>query len=70
MIQIYIYMHAKLLQSYLTKIYMCVCVCVCVCVYVCMCVCVCMSVCVYRASQVVLVVRSLPANAGDIESQV
>ena len=30
-----------------------------------MCVCVCVCVCVCRASQVVLVVKNLPANAGD-----
>ena len=35
---------------------MCVCVCVCVCVYI------------YGASQVSLVVKNLPANAGDIKN--
>ena len=39
-------------------IYVCVCVCVCVYKYI--------RICIYKASQVVLLVKSPPANAGDI----
>ena len=44
---------------------MCVCVCVCVSLYIYMCVCVYIS---YEASQVALVVKNPPANAGDADS--
>ena len=48
-------------------IYICVCVCVCVCVYMYMCVYIyiCICVCIYIYTQVVLVVKNPPANAGD-----
>ena len=54
---------------------MCVCVCIHICTYIhthiCVCVCVCVYICIYiyiyiYVSQVVLRVKNLPANAGDI----
>ena len=48
-------------------VYVCVHICVYVCgVYVCVCVCVCVSVCVHIGFPGGSVVKSLPANAGDV----